>query len=369
MLKKAIFSLIILPFVLSGQISNPDKPARGNWDFQPEKVWEIEDAGNDLFASISGLGSDTSGNVFIMDSKHFKIFGVDRNGKPIASFGKQGEGPGEIKRLGLLITIDNTVILPEQGKVHVFSSLGRYLKSTPIPATINPRLFIDENRLISIPYGRGRSESGITQISLFHLDDQSRRIIAEYRPFKEATQEVRSGGTRRRVSVFIRGWTPMMEVAYGNGRIYYGMSDTYWIKMSDLTGKDLGEFNIKGRKTRPVSRENKRQVVKRLMANIEEDMLNRIIEGLPDHTTHFSRMKAINGLLVVYLNNRDGDRFQIFDIFSSKGEYLFRAQFQAEEGRDLGLISLSGNHMIVSSEDSDGNFLVSKYRILWPAVG
>ena len=52
MMRKAFgfFSiLIIVASLLLSEIKNADKPLRGEWDFKPAKLWEIDSAGSDVF--------------------------------------------------------------------------------------------------------------------------------------------------------------------------------------------------------------------------------------------------------------------------------------------------------------------------------
>ena len=91
-------SLLLVSSLVFTVTENKDKPIKGEWDLQLKKIWEKKEAGIDSFAEVGQITSDSDGCLFVADSKYFKIFVFDQNGKFIRAFGKKGEGPGELKR-------------------------------------------------------------------------------------------------------------------------------------------------------------------------------------------------------------------------------------------------------------------------------
>ena len=112
------------------EIKNSFKPQNGEWDFRPEKVWEVIDAGDDVLVGVRRIRVDSDGKVFVFDRKHFKFFVFSPEGKFLYSFGKKGEGPGEFK-----LSDDNMVFLKVEkdrllvnsvGRISYFSKEGEY---------------------------------------------------------------------------------------------------------------------------------------------------------------------------------------------------------------------------------------------------
>ena len=54
-MKKYCFFLMVLliSLNLNSQITNNDNPKNGNWDFKPEKIWEVDKAGINEFGIIA----------------------------------------------------------------------------------------------------------------------------------------------------------------------------------------------------------------------------------------------------------------------------------------------------------------------------
>ena len=112
-MKKVLSFLILTLLVLSikAGVKNPDKPVKGEWDFQLKKVWDVDMAGKEVIGRPRQVLVADSGNVIVYDNKFTinRIFTPD--GKFLKSFGKRGEGPGEIKFQTWAYTVDNKVIV------------------------------------------------------------------------------------------------------------------------------------------------------------------------------------------------------------------------------------------------------------------
>ncbi len=48
-------------------------------------------------------------------------------------------------------------------------------------------------------------------------------------------------------SVTIPSITPVMVIGENNGKIFYGMNDSYLIQISDLSGKNTGAFSLESK--------------------------------------------------------------------------------------------------------------------------
>ena len=78
----------------------------------------------------------------------------------------------------------------------------------------------------------------------------------------------------------------MVFVGVRNHKVYYGKSDSYKIDVVDLKGSENIGFYIEGRKRKPVSAAFKKNLTKGL-GDIPQDMVKRIIDGLPEKASFF----------------------------------------------------------------------------------
>jgi len=165
-----------------------------------------------------------------------------------------------------------------------------------------------------------------------------------------------------------------MTIGYSGDRLYWGMSDRYTIRVTDLAGSDLTSFSLDRRKTK-VSQRDKREYFQ--SDNMPPDMLKQIVDSLPDELTHFVRIEVHNDLLYVFVPAIDLEnkmlRIRQIDIFSPDGKYLYKARLDFGKDR-VHLTSPLGNLVIKSGalyavlQDEEDNVLVAKYKVSLPRL-
>jgi hypothetical protein len=374
-MKSIIVFLVLTIFSASlfAQIKNPDKPLKGKWDFQLKKVWEIEDAGEDVFADVQNIRAAKDGRIYIADSKNCKIYIFSKEGEFISLFGKKGEGPGEIMNYGSgdqLFVVNDTIVFSEWGKIQYFSLDGKYRKTVIIPSNLKPRTFISEDVFVSAPATVSINASGNKKanITLYNVKDQSKKVISEFQPYEKATASTEINGQRAIVAVVISSITPIVLVNYRKGKIYYGMSDFYKINVVNIKGKEICSFYIDGRKRKDVSRVFKNDLA-RSLGDIPADVLKNIIDGLPKKASFFQGITIDkNGLIYIFISDPGNETFLAIDIFSPMGKYLYSSELRPEQGRLIkwGDIHFDDDFIILTVEDEEENLKVAKYLIKLP---
>ena len=83
-----LFNLLV--FNLDAEVKNEDKPLKGEWDFQLQKIWEVASAGDDILVGTRILQVDdegkTCGNVYLLDLKYYKFFVFSSDGEYLSLF-------------------------------------------------------------------------------------------------------------------------------------------------------------------------------------------------------------------------------------------------------------------------------------------
>ena len=78
-MKKTLIFMILL--LLAFNI-NPDKPIKGQWDLNPQKIWQVDGAGDDVFSRVEiaatddGKGKITYVNLKTGDKKMIREFSL-----------------------------------------------------------------------------------------------------------------------------------------------------------------------------------------------------------------------------------------------------------------------------------------------------
>lgn len=88
-----------------------------------------------LFGRIASVSRDSAGNIVVADQQAFEVRVFDPQGRHLASFGQEGEGPGDFERLdaawphedGTLLVVDDRL-----GRISRFDMGGRVIETAEI---------------------------------------------------------------------------------------------------------------------------------------------------------------------------------------------------------------------------------------------
>jgi hypothetical protein len=375
-MKKRFLYLIIL-FLISMSyfiypqkiINNPDKPLKGKWNFHMEKQWEITQPGGEIFAHIGSIVPDDEGTIFVMDRKNFKIFIIDKNGKHVSSFGKKGEGPGELREMNSCFLVNQQLAFPDNNanKIHFFSKKGKFLKSVVIPNDLSPRIMIDEDRLVSVPYINWRDPKGEASGFIYNIKDKSKKVLFKFSTYKKGMVRKTSGTSSSSYSYSNSAITPIMVLNYYNNKFYYGFNNEYKITVKDIYSlKEELVFTLKREKTK-VPAGFKDNLLKGI--NWPENIKMEIKRGFPDYYTYFEDIICDqNKNIYVFLTSTDQNHSNVrkLDIFSPGGKYIYSSEIHTEEDVEINQAALKGDILFLALETMEGDLKLVKYKIQLP---
>jgi hypothetical protein len=346
------------------KVNNPDKPAKGEWDFKLQKVWATDSAGDEVFAEIRQLGVSDSGRVYLHDRKNKKYYIFSPGGEFLKAFGKKGEGPGEVKWIeqARFFLVGDEMLIADSNSIHYFSAVGDFIRSVRNSYfQRRPSLFISKAEFLSAPLLMVDTRGKEAAVRLYNLESGKEKLITRFNAFKGGV--ARSGGMV--IAMVVGGLTPMMILGYDDGRLYYGKNDSYRIAVSDLEGKAITTFGIQ-RKAKTISDDMKRKRFSGRGSRTPKEMLEKIIKSLPDQLTFFDRIEVHNGL--IYVDPEESNNRKI-DIFSREGKYLYRAVIKVDDGYSItaGPV-IKNNHMYLTREDEEGVISLAKYKDSLPTT-
>lgn len=367
MKKIALITLLItgIFFVnsMGKEVKNPDNPAKGTFDFKLQKVWSIDSAGKDVFAEINMIKVSDDNYLYVHDRKNKRYYIYDNNGKFIKGFGKKGEGPGEIKwiRQARFFLKNNKILIADVDKINYFSKKGNFINAIKNNyMQKRPVLFLDENTFISAPLLQLDIGKKGSKIVKYNLKTKKIREITEFPVFK--------GGVARKegnvIALAIGGLTPMMIIGYHNNMLYYGMNNSYTIHISNMEGEKIDTFSL-DRKAQAITDADIRNRFKD--TRIPVDMLDMIVKSMPRKLTYFSRIEVHNNLIYVFRSYLKRKNQQQIDIFSLKGDYLYRAFIKVDKGLIIDANPfIKDSHLYLVLEDEEGEVSITKYKIELP---
>lgn len=235
--------LLLLWFSLSPEVVNKDKPLKGQWDFKLKKVWEIDQAGDEFFGNLNTLLVSADGFIYVRDNKNHKTYIFNTEGKYLKFFAPRGEGPGEVKYNMSSYLAGDTFIIADFDKLHFFKKDGSFIKSVRnMFLRRRPAFFINEKEFVAAPinvFQRPDRKGTITKVNLVTSKES---VISEFQVFTGGDVRYGQNGPRRLIIIF--GLTTLMTVGRGSGKLYYGISNTYKINVTDLEGKPLYSFSV-----------------------------------------------------------------------------------------------------------------------------
>lgn len=361
---------LLLSLGISAEVANPDQPAKGQWKTNQKLLWQTDSAGNDLIGSIQNVLLTQDDRVVILDSKESAVHVFSSDGTHQVRFGKRGEGPGEFKTLNRgrqVFSIGKQIIFYDVTRLQRFDIGGTFLGQTTIPGRLDPVAFVDEDRFISAPATSDDPKAEIA-VELFDMKKNESKLITRFKPYDKATASERSGRQAITVAIVISDITPLMTAAANQKHIVIGKSDRYRLSLLDLEGKELVSFSIPERKAKTVGTEYRENMKKRITGNAPVEMVQRIIDGLPNNASFFSGLQILeNDMILAFVSDPDrNDGFSV-DIFSPKGQFLYRADFRAPDGHTIDNYAINAKRLILATQDEDGIPTLSCYQISLPA--
>jgi hypothetical protein len=357
--------LFIVPLLLS-EVKNADKPLRGEWDFKLAKEWEIDSAGSDVFGIPASMQVSDDGHLYVFDRENDRNYIFDSDGNFVKTYGAKGQGPGEARDQDSLFLVDDKLLIVDVGRIHYFQLDGTYLHSIVNSLySRRPVLFLNEHEFVAIPLGVFEVSDYKAQIKRIDLESGKETIIAHFEIFKGGI-----GRAGKMVgSLIVPGLTPLMTVGYGNGRLYYGRSDSYKIQITDLSGKPLNTFSL-DRKKEKVPEDIKKKYFGRY-SSMSKQALDQIIATTPNEATFFCRIEIHQGLIYIFVPDISRHHRQKIDIFSPDGKYLYRGNLIIED--NLTMMEpqiynpfIKDELLYVSVLDENDNVKIIKYRISLP---
>jgi len=367
MRKNLIFIFLLsLTFSLFSLVKNVDKPQKGNWNFKPEKVWSVDQAGNDLLTRVGRIRVDSNENVYVMEVKQGKIYVFDKKGKYLYSIGKRGEGPGEYKMAYNFYICGDFVIIPEMRRIHFFKKDGKFIKTYIEKSPMFPRGFIDENRMIYVKSDREGMGKDPEKVNVFNFKTEKNRTLLTVSPEKAITAQ--KGGMR--IVIKDSQTTPGIILSIAKNGILIGKSDKYEIKKIDLNGKELMGFSLIGRSRKHISEKFKRKRFESMSLNnrkMPKNIIDLMVKNMPDISTFFNRITTDRfGKIYVFISDLENKSGQEIDIFSAKGKYLYHSNINIRNYSIKSGIVLKKDFLYLFAEDEDGEGALIKFRVKIP---
>ena len=308
---------------------------------------EIEDIG---FVDIGHFDIDSEGNIYIVTTS-FKdkfVFKFDNKGKYISSFGRTGQGPGEVQYV-LFFEIDSRdrIIIsdPWRKKVYFFNNEGRLIEGISYAPDFSEMFPLENGKYLFIRYFTNMENQGFFE---------SLRICnSDFEERKELDASFTSRSPRR-----IRVSSPIFEWKVSGGKIY---------SVNEQRGYEILVYDLEGTLIRKIRREYD-------PLDYPEDLKKRYLErsgtsrkiDFPEKLSPIQSFFADDEGRIFVMTYEKGENpgEHVFDIYNSDGVFIQRKNLNVLKNWDMQARAKKGRLYCVREKES-GYKELAVYRMKW----
>ena len=295
------------------------------------------------------MALDAGENLYVVDvrEKNLKVF--DKDGKYVKTMGRPGQGPGEFEfpMAVCILPAGNEIVVLDNRQISVFNLEGAFLRRSPIKglssgvqADGQGNLFIAE---VAIPSGQMTLKK--------YLPDMSREPEAVL----SCQQDLGKNPFKPRV----------LWILDQNGRIVFGESKTYEIRIIDSQGRVLKRI-IRDHDPVRVTQEEKDDLAGRTSKVLGPEAA-KSMEFCSHHSAYRSFFPDDGGRLFVQTWERSADgRQDIYDIFDEEGRYIARATLPPNpDFLNPGPRFIKNGKLYTIEPDQKGYEVVKRHTVIW----
>ncbi|HEX6306821.1 MAG TPA: 6-bladed beta-propeller [Longimicrobiales bacterium] len=209
-------------------------------------IGELEGADEYTFGNVQDIAVAEDGTIYVLDGQALNIRVYSPEGTHVRTFGRQGEGPGELKQpYGMLFLSDGRLVVRDAGnaRMNIYSRDGESLTTWPIPGGFitSAPIFRDEEDNVYTDIIAERRNDGLWRTGLLMLSSSGEWRDTLARPFADyesptLTAERRSGNNRSVSASGVPFWPSALSAMNRNGELIGGIADRYAV----LTWHDDG---------------------------------------------------------------------------------------------------------------------------------
>jgi hypothetical protein len=271
---------------------------------------------------ITGFDVDSKGNIYVWSyrsSENF-IFKFEPSGKFDHSFGRSGEGPGEIGALSYLrINEHDEIIISDFGrnKLILMSTVGNAINEVQLPSNMNPATLLANGKVLAWR-SVFRPEEGIGELQVV-LCDKELNELAILGP----TEKLPNWARAKRIN----GLQTMPTLGQGSiskGNIYVGNKQSgYQVSVYDLEGILVKKIR---KDYRPVAvpEDIKEKVLNVFDMPLHRPQKNKLFfpDSMPPIQYFFTDDQG--RLYIMTFEKGESPGYYMYDIFNTDGVFIGR---------------------------------------------
>lgn len=288
-------------------------------DLTLEEIFRIDTEKDEMaeigLTDIWHFDVDSKGNIYLLGYtiREYSIFKFDKSGNFVTSFGRKGQGPGEVQRPTFItVSSQDEIFVLDKGntKLIIYGKDGELISETPVdPSLVEATPLNSEKYLIkqrTIPEDEASEFLALDLLIICGQDFE-----------KESELDIEKIPSISRITRF----RPMFSVFYSlsDSQIFVGNSDKgYEIKTYDFHGNGLRKLR---KQYQPVKvPEGSKEELEKLLAR-----MGRTI-SFPEFMPPFQYLFAddVGRLFIMTYEKGEEPREYIYDMFNPEGVFFSR---------------------------------------------
>jgi hypothetical protein len=342
----------------------PAKIAGAPGGLELVEEWRL-DTGDDATASfgladIGAFGVDSRKNVYFLAvrSEEKVVLKFDPAGRPAASFGKRGQGPGEVQRFAaLFVTAGDEIAIANQGngRLTVFDPEGSLLREVPAPSGLIGVAPLPNGCYLTVKQQADPKPDALFEFPI-ELSGPDWKVRTK---LDTGFIENPLTGERLRGTYHIQSWSVSRD------KIFTGHQDR---------GYDINVYDFEGRPVRiirkayapvPVSEAFKKE----FMAQFENPVFDPVRKKVyfpPGMPPFISFAADDEGRLFVMTYETTGQPGEfVFDVFDADGIFILRKPARVFHDFNGGFFKVRNGRFYAVEEDDEGQKIFIAYRMIW----
>ena len=301
---------------------------------------------------ISSFDIDSKGNIYLLNYRSNKdfVYKYNKKGKFVISFGRKGQGPGEISRsIHLEINSEEQIAVTDitRRKLILFNKNGKLIEE--IPSKLNfmrVHPLKNKNNLVWHQDLASTSSDYPVQTALSICDDKLIKIreLDRFRLHKNRLAE---------------GTEPLFSWSVTKDNIFIGHENR---------GYEILIFDLKGNLTKKIRKEYRQQ---KISDEYKQDKINRLPERIrkrldfPDYFPPYQGIMTdeMNRLFVMTYEQDKNSRDYIFDIFNQDGIFIGRKALPILFENGTVMAKIKKKYLYCTSEKVNGFKMLIIYKI------
>ncbi len=311
-------------------VTNPKEPLYGELIFELEEDLSIgneNDENSSFFRRVS-VEVDSNGNLLVLDQGNFRLLKFDKEGNYIKTFGRKGQGPGELQmpRSSFMDSKNRYYVLDSgQLRINIYDENSDYQSSLKITRnTILWGVTEDLNVLMRVTSREKDRMPGKIHLILADKFGKTLKTIASYPsnypPMINGTIGIGNPYTHRFV------FCPINEFSGVYG--YSGIYRLYFVNsngdIARIVEQDVIPVEISKKEKEELINDRFASINKRHPELKKSDIRNGII--FPKHKPFFQSFLKDDKHIYVrrFKRSSDTDKNVEFDLFNTEGYFLFK---------------------------------------------